>query len=59
VEVTIYNLIGEKITTLVSEYQPAGSYSVNWNGNDFPSGVYLYYLRAGNYIESRKMLLVK
>ncbi|RPH95362.1 MAG: T9SS C-terminal target domain-containing protein [Calditrichaeota bacterium] len=59
VELTVYNLVGKKITTLVSEHQAAGSYAVNWNAGDFPTGVYLYYLRAGNYVESRKMLLVK
>jgi hypothetical protein len=59
VEVTIYNLAGQKIATLVSERQEAGSYTINWNADDFPSGVYLYCLRAGKYVESRKMLLVR
>lgn len=59
VEVTIYNLSGQKIATLVSERQEAGSYTVNWNAGGFPCGVYLCCLSAGEYVESMKMLLVK
>jgi len=60
----VYNLIGQKVKTLVNESQSSGSYSVTWDGTDkfgnkVPSGVYVYRLQSGKYIQSRKMLLVK
>ena len=64
VEISIYNILGQKINTIVDESKPAGKYSVCWNGRDgngrpVASGVYLYQIRAGEYIESKKMLLLK
>lgn len=60
----IFNLLGEKVRTLVREQQPAGSYTVQWDGkNDAgevaPSGIYLYRLQAGGRVETRKMLLLR
>jgi len=62
--ISIYDLLGREIKTLVSGDQPAGSYKVTWNGTDelgnsVPSGVYLYSLMTGNFIESKKMILMK
>ncbi len=64
VELSIYNLLGQKVTTLVNETVPAGYHSAVWNGTDdsgnqVASGVYLYQLRAGDYVESKKMILLK
>jgi len=59
VELTIYNLTGQKVATLVSEKQHAGSYQVEWNASDFGSGIYIYRLTAGNSHEIKKMVLVK
>lgn len=59
VELNIVNLLGEKVTTLVSEKQPAGNYQIEWNATDFASGLYFYNLQAGNSIKTRKMLLLK
>lgn len=64
IELTIYNLLGQKIRVLVSKNQPAGSYQMTWNGTDelgrpVSSGVYLYELRAGDVRQSRKMLLLQ
>ena len=56
---TIYDLIGREITTLVNEAQASGEYSVIWNGQDHPSGIYLCRLMAGNFTETRKLLLQK
>ncbi|NOZ62406.1 MAG: T9SS type A sorting domain-containing protein [Calditrichaeota bacterium] len=61
----IYNMLGQKVRTLVSnQVQTAGSYKVQWDGcNEVgvyaPSGVYFYRLQAGDKIQSRKMLLIK
>jgi hypothetical protein len=58
-DLSIYNILGQQITTLVDEYLPAGEYRVTWDGQNAPSGVYLYKLRADKYTESRKMVLLK
>ena len=60
----VYNLLGEKIVTLVDARQGAGRHQVRWNGRDengqpVSSGVYLYRLRAGNFVQTRKMMLVR
>ncbi len=64
VRLTIFNLQGQKIRTLINGYQPAGTHSVKWNGQDqsgnaVVSGVYLYQMRVGNFMETRKMLLLR
>ncbi|NOZ07394.1 MAG: T9SS type A sorting domain-containing protein [FCB group bacterium] len=65
VQITIYNLLGKEVKTLVSEYQmPGNNYSVVWNGtNDagsaVASGIYYYKMVSGNFIETKKMVLQK
>ena len=64
VSLTINDLLGRQIKTLVSEIQPSGSHSVKWNGNDeygnsMPAGVYFFTLKAGTLTESKKMILLK
>ncbi len=55
----IYDLLGNEVATLINEYKPAGSYQIEWNAGNYPSGVYLYQLRSGSFIESKKMILLK
>ena len=60
VELAIFNVLGEKVTTLINENQQAGSYQVNWNAGRFASGVYYCKLSSGSgLVKTRKMLLVK
>jgi hypothetical protein len=60
VELTIYNILGQKIETLISEYQKAGRHTVEWDASNMPGGIYYYQLRANNeYNESKKMVLLK
>lgn len=59
VTINVYNTIGQKIETLVNRQMTAGSHSVTFDAEGLPSGVYIYRLKAGNYSESRKMLLLK
>lgn len=59
VELIIYNLLGQKVATLVSEKQPAGIYTVEWDATDFANGVYLYRLDAGSFSATRKLILLK
>jgi enterochelin esterase family protein len=59
VTLTIYNTLGEEVTILFSAPLPSGSHSVKWDASDLASGVYLYKLEAGEYVETRKMVLIK
>jgi len=64
VTLTIYNLMGREITQLVNTTQEAGYRSVQWNATDMhgkpvSAGVYLYQIRAGEFVQTRKMVLLK
>ena len=59
VKLTIYNLTGQKVATLISETQNAGVYQVEWNATNLASGIYYYQLKAWNFHEIKKMVLVK
>ena len=63
VSLKIFNLLGKEVTTLVNEYREAGSYEINFDASSasggLPSGVYIYKLQAGDYIQTRKMTLIK
>jgi len=58
-ELSVYNLLGQKIVTLVSERQEAGLHQVEWDASGFATGIYYYQLRAGKYQEVKKMILTK
>ena len=59
VQLTVYDILGRYIESLMNSYRPAGSYNIIWDAADLPSGVYFYKLQAGNFSESRKCLLLK
>ena len=59
VSITVYDVLGNKIETLVNEYKSAGSYETRFNGENFSSGVYYYQLRSGSRVFTKKMLLIK
>jgi len=59
VTLKIYNTLGEEVTTLVSDMLSAGSYDYEWDASNLASGVYLYRLQAGDYVETRKMVLMR
>lgn len=64
VRLTVYNLLGQKIVSLIDEKQAPGFYRTNWNGADksgriVPSGIYIYRLEAGNFVATRKMMFIK
>lgn len=59
VELTIYSVSGQKIETLVSDWQKAGQYQVEWNASTQASGMYYYHLKAANFSEVKKMILIK
>lgn len=59
VDLSIYNLLGQKIANLVSEKQEAGSHQVIWDASGFPSGIYFYQLTAGKFQEMKKMVMIQ
>ena len=59
VRLTVYDILGRKITTLVNKAQKSGNYSVRFNANNLPSGIYFYRLQAGDFTATRKMILLK
>lgn len=64
VELTIYNMLGQKVKTLVNQYQDAGYKIAHWNGrddkaNEVASGLYFYKIETPKYSESKKMIFMK
>ena len=59
VTLKIFDITGKEISTLVNEFQTAGTYEVKFNAENLPSGVYFYQLKAGNYSETKKMVLIR
>jgi len=59
VSLNIYDVLGEEVATLVNEEKPAGNYEVEFNAGNSPSGIYFYKLSAGNFTETKKMILLK
>jgi hypothetical protein len=59
VSLKVYDVLGREVATLVNGRQEAGRYSVSFNAASFASGVYFYRLQAGNFVQTKKMMLVK
>jgi len=59
VSLKVYNLLGKEIRTLVNERQSAGAHSIVFEAGELPSGLYLYSIQTGDFVETRKMLLVR
>ncbi|MHB8336102.1 MAG: T9SS type A sorting domain-containing protein [Ignavibacteriaceae bacterium] len=59
VSIKVYDVLGNEIATLVNEEKSAGSYSVNFNASKLSSGVYFYRMQAGNFAETKKLILMK
>ena len=59
VKITLYNILGQEVKVLVNEEKPAGYYHIKFSAANLPSGVYFYQLAAGDFIQTKKMLLLK
>jgi hypothetical protein len=59
VHLDIYNLIGQKVSSLINKELPAGNYSEKFDASRLSSGIYFYTLRAGSHVETKKMMLIK
>jgi hypothetical protein len=64
VTIEVFNILGQKVITLLDENKSAGEYQITWGGNDsneqkVSTGIYFYRFQAGDYVETKKMLLLK
>ena len=59
VTLKVYDILGREVATIVNEEKPAGEYDVEFNGSNLPSGIYFYQLKAGSFVETKKMILLK
>ena len=59
VTLRIFNALGQEVTVLVNERREAGSYQAAWNASSASSGIYFYRLQAGEYVETKKMILLR
>ena len=59
VTLTVFDILGREIATLMNQTLPAGTHTVSWNAEKQPSGIYLYRLESGNFSEVKKLLLLK
>jgi len=59
VVIKVFDILGNEIETLIDEQKNTGTYEITWYAESLPSGIYFYKLQAGDYIETKKMLLMK
>jgi hypothetical protein len=59
VKLAVYDLLGREVAVLVNEKKEPGSYSVQFNGSRLASGVYLYRIQAGDFVATKRLLLLK
>jgi len=59
VTLKVFDVLGSEITTLINKEQPLGNYEIEFDGNDLTSGIYFYRLQAGDFVETKKMILMK
>jgi len=59
VSLKVFDVLGKEVKTLVNEIKPAGNYTAQFDGSDLPGGIYFYKLEAGEYSETKRMILLK
>jgi len=59
VKLVIYDILGREVKQLVNEFKKAGKYTVEFNGNNLASGIYFYRIEIGNFVQVKKMMLIK
>ena len=59
VDLVVFNIVGQKVATLVNRHFEAGEHSVKWNARGNASGVYFYRIQAGPMVETKRMMLLK
>jgi len=64
VKITVFDLLGREVVTLINQIEPAGNWSVNWDGRDYTgnlvnAGIYIYQIEADGFMQTKKMVLLK
>jgi hypothetical protein len=59
VKIVVFDMLGREVEALVNEKLSPGSYSIDWNASQYPSGVYFYRLTTEGFSETKKMILLK
>jgi aminopeptidase N len=59
VKLTLYNILGQELKTLVNEYKASGSYTINFDASELNSGIYIYKIESGSFTQTKKMTLIK
>ena len=59
VTLKVYDLLGREITTLVNSYQQVNHYSLSFDAGNLASGMYIYKLKAGDFVQTRKMVFIR
>jgi hypothetical protein len=59
IKIFVYDVVGRLVETMVNEELKPGSYKVDFNGTKYSSGIYFYCLKVGDFVEVRKMILLK
>ncbi|MBK7378892.1 MAG: T9SS type A sorting domain-containing protein [Ignavibacteriales bacterium] len=59
VQLKVYDVLGNEVARLVDEYKVSGSYEIEFNASQLSSGIYFYKLRAGGFVETKKMILLR
>jgi len=59
VSLTVYNMLGQEVATVVNQFQTAGTHTVNFDASNLASGMYLYKIQSGSFSEVKKMMLLK
>lgn len=59
VKISVFDMTGKNVSTLVDEYENAGNYYVNFNASSFSSGIYYFKIEAGDFIDVKKMTMIK
>lgn len=58
-KLTVYDILGQEVSILVNYQLKPGTYDIEWDGSNYSSGIYFYKIEAGDYIETKKMVLIK
>lgn len=59
VTLKVYNILGVEVATILNKKLPAGNYRYQWNAGSLPSGIYFYRLQSGNFVDIKKLILMK
>ncbi len=59
VQLRVYDMLGQEVANLVNKKQSAGNYKIEFNASSLTSGVYFYRIQAGNFVETKKLIVLK